>query len=484
MGSLVSVVSKKSLDVSKEAYIMLKSLEHRGSDTFGIGSPFFLTQDTSIDKLKETPNDSPNLLGHAFTKKFPNDIAQPVKDKEFAFVFEGQVFPTPPEGSTIHVLEEIKNSKGIKNKAKYILQKMNGAFTFAIAEKDRIVVGRDSLGIYPLYFGENMFCSAVATERKALWKIDISETKSFPPGYFALIDSKGFKFTNVRTIHQPLKQKWKMKAASQQLEELLIKSIENQTLGLKEVAIAFSGGLDSSIITSMATKFDLEVFPIYVTLEGQKETGYVEQAAKELGVPLQIAEYSVKDVYRLLPKIVWLIEELNPVNVSIATPMFWAAEQASKHGFKFLLTGQGADELFGGYHRYLQELKINGVAGLEKRLLQDVLSSFEINYERDNKVCAYNGVELRMPFVDWDITHFSLSLPTQLKVASPDDVLRKRVLRSLATNVGLPKTITEKTKKAIQYTTGVNQAMGRIAKKEGLFLKRYLQSLFSKTGVN
>lgn len=484
MGSLVSVVSKKSLDVSKEAYAMLRSLEHRGSAVSGMGSSLFLIQDVSLDKLKETLIGSPSLLGHSLAKNSPNDVVQPVKDKELTFAFEGKVFPTPPEGSVSYVLEEIEGNKGIKSKAHCILRKMNGAFTFAIAEKSRIAVGRDPLGIYPLYFGENELCNAVATERKALWKIGIHETKSFPPGHFALIDSKGFKFTNVRTVTQPLKQEWKMKAAAQQLEELLLKSTESRTLDLKEVAIAFSGGLDSSIIASITTLLDLEIFPIYVTLGGQKETAFAEQAAKTLGVPLEIVEYSINDVTELLPKIVWLIEEPNPVNVSIALPMFWVAEQASKQGIQSLLTGQGADELFGGYYRYLQEFKINGITGLEKRLFQDVMSSSEINYERDNKVCAYNGVELRMPFVDWHITGFSLSLPAQLKIASPKDMLRKRVLRSMATNIGLPKTITKKTKKAIQYTTGVNQILKKVAKKEGLSLNKYLQILFSKVGAN
>lgn len=484
MGSLVTAVSKNSLDVFEEVYVMLKTLEHRGSDAFGIGSHLTLTQNITLDKLRETPIDASALIGHNLAKRLPNDVVQPVKEKKFTFVFEGRIFPAQPEGSVRYIGEEIKGNSKIKGKALHILRKINGAFTFVIVEKNRIAVGRDPLGIYPLYFGENNDCYALATERKALWKIGIQEVKSFPPGCLAIINNNGFELFKVRTITHPFLKEWEMNDAAQQLKELLLKSTEDRTIDLKETAIAFSGGLDSSIIASLTRRLDLEIFPIYVTLEGQKETAFVEQAAEVLDIPLRIFEYSIEDVAEILPKIVWLIEESNPVNVSIALPTFWIGEQASKHKLKFLMTGQGADELFGGYHRYLQELKINGSTGLEKKLLQDVMSSSEINYERDNKVCAYNGVELRNPFIDWDITQFSLSLPTQLKIASPKDMLRKRVLRNVARTIGLPKMITERPKKAIQYTTGVNQMMSKIARKEGLTLNKYLEAIFSKFGEN
>jgi asparagine synthase (glutamine-hydrolysing) len=484
MGSLVAAVSKNSLDVFEEVYVMLKSLEHRGSDAFGIGSSTALTQNITLKKLQEIQINAPTLIGHNLAKRLPNDTAQPVKDNELTFVFEGRIFPSQPEGAVRYIGEEIRNSSKLEDKALHILREINGAFTFAIVEKNRIVVGRDPLGIYPLYFGESKDCYALATERKALWKIGVKEAKLFPPGCLAIIDNSGYEFSKVRTVTQPLLKKWEMNVAAQQLKELLLKSTEDHTIDLKETAVAFSGGLDSSIIASLVTLLDLKIFPIYVTLEGQKETAFVIRTAETLDIPLRIFEYSIEDVAEILPKIVWLIEEYNPVNVSIALPTFWIAEQASKHKLNFLMTGQGADELFGGYYRYLHELRINGRTGLERMLLQDVVSSFEKNFERDNKVCAYNGVELRNPFVDWRITQFSLSLPTQLKIASPKDFLRKRVLRNMARTIGLPKMITERTKKAIQYTTGVNQALRKIARKEGLTLKKYLEAIFYKSGEN
>ena len=166
--------------------------------------------------------------------------------------------------------------------------------------------------------------------------------------------------------------------------------------------------------------------------------------------------------------------------MSIAIPVFWVAEQAAKLGLNVLLAGQAGDELFGGYRRYLGDYEAHGLAGLQARLYEDVASSHLVNFERDHKVCAFHGLELRMPFADWEVIELALSLPSRLKIASPKDELRKRVLRRAAKDLGVPKFMSEKPKKAIQYTTGVNQAVRKLAKKEGLTVREYLEEAFRK----
>ena len=84
------------------------------------------------------------------------------------------------------------------------------------------------------------------------------------------------------------------------------------------------------------------------------------------------------------------------------------------------------------------------------------------------------------PFADWNIIQLALSLPPSTKILSPKDTLRKRVLRYTAELLGLPKLITEKPKKAIQYTTGVNQALKKLALKNGLKLHEYIKRIFSE----
>jgi asparagine synthase (glutamine-hydrolysing) len=386
------------------------------------------------------------------------------------------LFPTPSKNEGKLAAEMLTN---LKNKEKYLIQRLNGDYAFAIAKNDKIIVGRDPVGACPLYLGENEDICAVASERKALWKIGIKKVNAFPPGRLAVVNEKGFQFENIRVLVQPPFQRLGMEEAAQRLVDVLLQSSKERVSDVKEVAVAFSGGIDSSIIAFLIKLWDVNAQLIYVTLEGQ-ETAFVEQAAKALDLPLHVVAYSIDEVEETLPKVLWLIEEPNPINASIGVPMFWVAEQTVKLGLKVLMAGQGGDELFGGYHRYLEDYAKHGLAGVQRRLYLDVVSAYESNLQRDNKVCAFHNVELRMPFVDWEVIQLALSFPAELKIASPKDTLRKRVLRHAAKRLGIPKYITQKPKKAIQYSTGVNQAMKKLAKKEGLTLRKYVEKTFEK----
>jgi asparagine synthase (glutamine-hydrolysing) len=111
-------------------------------------------------------------------------------------------------------------------------------------------------------------------------------------------------------------------------------------------------------------------------------------------------------------------------------------------------------------------------------MYQDILYCYERNFQRDNQVCSFHKVELRLPFVDRKVVQFGLSLPVSLKIESGEDALRKRVLRRVAQNLGLPQFIVGKPKKAIQYTTGVSKALQRLASNEGLALREYVKKVF------
>ncbi|MCK4320014.1 asparagine synthase, partial [Candidatus Bathyarchaeota archaeon] len=108
----------------------------------------------------------------------------------------------------------------------------------------------------------------------------------------------------------------------------------------------------------------------------------------------------------------------------------------------------------------------------------DVASSYEKNFQRDTQVCSFHKVELRLPLVDREVVQFALRLPVSLKIKSTEDHLRKRVLRQVAQNLELPQFIISKPKKAIQYTTGVNKTLKRLARKESLTLREYVKRVF------
>lgn len=474
MGGITAVVSKNNENVAKTAVVMLKMVEHKDTETFGLASPATVIIGKSIGDLQDKEPSSPVLIGHVFSKILMSDVPQPIKFREGTFVFEGRIYSLNMEFSSVEFVTE-KLNQNLEN-AEVLIKDFEGGFAFAVAESGRLMAGRDSLGLYPLYYGENTDLSGLASERKALWKIGIKQAYSFPPGYIANVDKHGFKFKPVKTLVHAKTKQITMQAAAKKLSSLLRQSVKQKVSGLK-VAVAFSGGLDSTIIAFLAKKFG-EVHLISVSLKNQPEIEHAKKAAEALNLPLHIHLYSEKAVEEVLPKVLWLIEDANPVRTSVGIPVFWTAEKASRMGFRVMLAGQGADELFGGYKRYLNDYMRYGEESVRKTIFNDIAGMYENNFERDSKICNFHNVELRLPFATYQLAKFATSLPLQLKIESPNDLLRKTVLRKVAEGIGLPRFIVKKPKRAIQYATGVNKVIKKLAKEKGYSTKEYLQKTF------
>jgi asparagine synthase (glutamine-hydrolysing) len=373
--------------------------------------------------------------------------------------------------------------------ASVIIKNCNGAYTFAIAAPDSLIVGRDAMGLAPLYFGKNDKLCAFASERKALWKLGLSTVESFPPGNVAVVrDDRHVSFKHVRTIQKPVVKRIEMKPAVKRLQRLLLQSTKDRVSGVKEVAVAFSGGLDSSLVAFLAKKCGVKVHLITVGLENMPETKYAEDAAKALNMPTLVKTYSIDDVEAALRKVLWLIEDPNAINAGIAIPLYWTSEVVAAHGFTVLMAGQGADELFGGYHRYLGTYAEEGADALQTELFADIARCYETNFQRDKQACAFHNVELCLPFADMRVVDFALSLPLHLKIESHTDKLRKRVLRKAAESFGMTNFIVSKPKKAVQYATGVDKALRKLAKRENLnsseYCRKIIRELFPDVKFN
>jgi asparagine synthase (glutamine-hydrolysing) len=163
---------------------------------------------------------------------------------------------------------------------------------------------------------------------------------------------------------------------------------------------------------------------------------------------------------------------------SIGIPIYWTAEKAAETKLKVLLAGQSADELFGGYRRYTDDYQNLGEKQARERMRQDINTIHKTNLERDFKICNSHSIELRLPFATYDMAKLALRLPISLKIEPKQDGLRKLVLRQAAKNIGLPDLVLKKPKKAIQYTTGVDKALRKWAKKQGMPIKQLLNKRF------
>jgi asparagine synthase (glutamine-hydrolysing) len=393
-------------------------------------------------------------------------------------LFEGRIYSPTLDASGAEIIAKKLQQADCVKASEALLKEVEGDFSFMIAEPKRISAGRAPIGVQPLYYGENRTVAALASNRRALWKLGIDEARSFPPGHLALVSREGFKFKPVKTLAYAQPKPVTMQEAAGTLQKMLEQSVRRRVLGTSEVAVAFSGGLDSSVVAFLASKCPVNVHLIHVSLENQPETEEAKRAADDLNLPLQVYLFREADVKEVVSKVVELIEEPDPVKTSIGVPFYWTAEKAAEAGFKMLLAGQGADELFGGYQRYVNEYLLHGAEEVRKTMFDDVVRLHESNIERDVKICSFHDVELRLPFASYQIAEFAVALPVELKIERKAGSPRKLVLRKVAENMGLPASITEKPKKAVQYATGINAALKKIAKKQKTTVTEYINKLF------
>ena len=244
-------------------------------------------------------------------------------------------------------------------------------------------------------------------------------------------------------------------------------------------SLGFSGGIDSSLLAHYLDKAGADIDLVCVGMEGSKEFATAERAADSFGLPLKMESFTQEDMEADLDAVLWAIEEPDPMKTAVALPLYWVARIASDSGSRVFFSGNGSDELFGGYRKYVTEYVERGET-VRETMYKDVVASYEVNHERDHKICMEHGMELRLPFADLGLVEFGLSLPTELKLSLEPDSLRKLVLRRLAEKLGFPEEVAQKPKRAVQYSTGVNNALRKLARREGKSLPAFLGNRFEE----
>ncbi len=228
MGALIAILDRNSKNATETAIMMLKILTPKNTEYFGIASPQTTSIGKTIGKLKTGNMNSPTIIGHAFTEILKEDKPQPILlENAAALVFEGRIY----SDKTRTCFQKSKaNREAI---AEILIKNVHGDFAFAITESEKIIAGRDAISAKPLYYGENKDLAALASERKALWKIGVNKAESFPPGHLAIVDRNGFKFKSVKTLVPSQPKTPTMQAAAKKLQKLLQCSTQERVSGLK-----------------------------------------------------------------------------------------------------------------------------------------------------------------------------------------------------------------------------------------------------------
>ncbi|MFC7043530.1 asparagine synthase C-terminal domain-containing protein [Halonotius sp. GCM10025705] len=231
-----------------------------------------------------------------------------------------------------------------------------------------------------------------------------------------------------------------------------------------DVAVAFSGGVDSALVAS-----GFPDAPLYVVgFEGCHDIAAAREAAAAIdrAADLTVIELTHDDLIDAVPRVAAAIDRTNPMDATIALPLLVVAERAAADGYDRLALGQGADELFGGYSKVVEPADDHRVdSDTVRGAVRETIETLPGQLERD--VCGLSaaGVEPVTPFLQDRVVDAALRLPGKL-LATPE--ARKVALRRVAREtVGLPDSVAGADKKAVQYGTYVSRELDRLARQNG-----------------
>jgi asparagine synthase (glutamine-hydrolysing) len=320
------------------------------------------------------------------------------------------------------------------------LNDLHGMFAFVAYDRDRDdwLIARDPIGIIPLYFGHDEHGHLfVASELKALAPVCV-EAREFPPGhYMRRADSEPKPYYHPR---------WREYAAVAEapadpaaVRHGLEQAVRSHLMCDVPYGVLISGGLDSSLVAAIARKYSARrvedegyseawwprLHSFAVGLEGSPDLDAAREVAAHLDTVHHEVRFTVQEGIDALADVIWHLETYDVTTIRAATPMYLMARRIRAMGIKMVLSGEGADELFGGYLYFHKAPDAHALHDETVRKL-DQLHLFDCL--RANKAMAAWGVEARVPFLDREFIDIAMGINPAAKL-SRDGRMEKHLLR-------------------------------------------------------
>ena len=490
-----------SYNIGNDLLKMLKSIKHRGPD----GSGIFIDGKTVHNNLHDLTAPTGTFgMGHNLLSIVGTESSQPIVKNNLVLVANAEIYNfrqiknclndeynTDSDCEVIISLVKKFYEGNLLKAVRKSLDYLDGDYTFAIYDGKDYVVVRDQLGIKPLYYGKDDIKGiyAYASERKALWTIGLKHVETLPPDHLLhngiplLIENRQNNIlklsencSNVNTHNLQVYSRFNYDQTDNtdknliissnmdklelknKIKELLIGSVEKRIKGLSRVGIIFSGGVDSTIIAKISQDLGVDTTLYTAGHETSSDINFAKRTADHMNLPLRVKNLDVDDIKRYTTLVLNAIEEFNIMKLGVGMPSYVASEMAHSDGVKVVMSGQGADEIFAGYHRYIQSYLDNG-EGVQEDLVSDVKNLYHVNLQRDDAVTMANSVELRVPYLDPELVDMALKVPIKYKLDKGKENLRKCILREIASDIGVPSEIVKRPKKAAQYGSGIHKIL-------------------------
>ena len=448
-------VEEQTSKLREKALRMSQKIRHRGPDWSGIycgGSAILAHERLSI----VDPESGQQPLFSPDRKQVLAVNGEIYNHQEIRRRYAGKYdFQT---GSDCEVILALYRDKGIK-----FLEDLSGIFAFVLydEERDEFLIARDPIGVIPLYIGYDSDGTIyVASELKAL-EGQCERYEPFLPGHYFWSKEPGMKRYYQRDWfdYDAVKDN---DASVSAIHDALVSAVKRQLMSDVPYGVLLSGGLDSSVISAIAEKFSEmriednsqtkaywpRLHSFAVGLKGAPDLAKARMVADHIGTVHHEINYTIQEGLDAIRDVIYYIETYDVTTVRASTPMYLLARVIKSMGIKMVLSGEGADEIFGGYLYFhkaptARDFHDETVRKLSKLHLYDCL--------RANKSLSAWGVEGRVPFLDKEFLDVAMRTNPEAKMC-PGQTIEKRIVREAFADL-LPAEVAWRQKE--QFSDGV-----------------------------